>query len=612
MIEQLKLKRWESIKNPSHQYLIVTVCAFFATLAVFMTTDEEPFLQSFHGNNMLCIPICFLFIYWINFAFSIHNRRVSKYARVCAISIALIEIIGYPLYKYARLGPLFSSTGQILKNLIRFTGLSILLYCCFVLLFSFFREKQSTQIRKNRFLFGTPKRTFLFSWGIIFTAWMPYFLAVFPGVMSADSIYQFIQAKSDLPLSMSHPVTHTMLIRFCTSIGDYFQNDKLSVAIYAVSQMLFMSAVFAFAISYTSRRKIHKYFQLGLLLLFALFPLHAQYGMIMWKDPAFSASLLLFTLMIIELFHRKEPVKQDRRFLLCCIIVSVSVCLLRNNGLYIYLLTMPFLLLGFKHHRKFLLTVGIPSLIAVFLMNTFYAQVLHAEKGPSKEALSIPMQQLARTEKYHREELTKDEKDFLHQVFDTENIGDYYVSHISDRVKEHFNSEYFNQNKGEFILSWGKMFFRFPKEYIQSFLCGCYGYWYPETVYWTGFLMIEPNQYGILQTPVLPQLQPLFNKLELFNPRAIPVVSMLYSIGFAFLTFCITFAVALFKRQKKFLLAFLPIFFLWLTVVASPVYAEFRYIYGLFITLPVLIPFVVQLPKQEKAGKAGKEVPENI
>lgn len=44
-----------------------------------------------------------------------------------------------------------------------------------------------------------------------------------------------------------------------------------------------------------------------------------------------------------------------------------------------------------------------------------------------------------------------------------------------------------------------------------------------------------------------------------------------------------------YKKEYKKCLIYLPILFLWLTCLASPVFCEFRYIYSLFTCIPILI-----------------------
>jgi len=58
----------------------------------------------------------------------------------------------------------------------------------------------------------------------------------------------------------------------------------------------------------------------------------------------------------------------------------------------------------------------------------------------------------------------------------------------------------------------------------------------------------------------------------------------------------LVFAILAIKKVgKKVLYIYVPIFGIWLTMMAaSPVYAEFRYVYGAFTCLPLLmlIPYI--------------------
>ena len=85
----------------------------------------------------------------------------------------------------------------------------------------------------------------------------------------------------------------------------------------------------------------------------------------------------------------------------------------------------------------------------------------------------------------------------------------------------------------------------------------------------------------------------LINKIwDLTERRNVPVLSMVFSIGFAMWLVFIQMAYIIYKKKYKLLIIFVPILALWLTNLASPVYCEFRYMYSLFTCLPILL-FVV-------------------
>ena len=64
------------------------------------------------------------------------------------------------------------------------------------------------------------------------------------------------------------------------------------------------------------------------------------------------------------------------------------------------------------------------------------------------------------------------------------------------------------------------------------------------------------------------------------------------------------------KKRARLLLSFLPVAAVFLTLmISTPVYAEFRYIYCLFTTLPFLasITFLAPPPNQKKGKRAEPE-----
>ena len=56
-----------------------------------------------------------------------------------------------------------------------------------------------------------------------------------------------------------------------------------------------------------------------------------------------------------------------------------------------------------------------------------------------------------------------------------ENLGDNYNPILSDDVKGELNTEYFDNNKMEFIKLWAKLLIKYPKDYVESFISNSYG-----------------------------------------------------------------------------------------------------------------------------------------
>ena len=136
------------------------------------------------------------------------------------------------------------------------------------------------------------------------------------------------------------------------------------------------------------------------LLFYACVPYNGNFAVTMWKDVLFSGFLLLFGLFVYQLLHlysSGERLKKKPGLLILLLLSGLLVCLFRSNGLYLFLLTLPFLVLGLRREWKLLL----PGLLLTLRRSPC------ASRGPSttpsgwqkpafSESLSIPAQQIAR------------------------------------------------------------------------------------------------------------------------------------------------------------------------------------------------------------------------
>ena len=237
------------------------------------------------------------------------------------------------------------------------------------------------------------------------------------------------------------------------------------------------------------------------------------------------------------------------------------------------------------------MTVLFVIVIAIYkIVNGPILEIFDIEKGSIREALSVPLQQLARVEANKKDELTADEYEGIHKFIMCDDIKSYYNPRLSDPIKGKLNEEYFSENKGEFIKLWLKLFVKYPKEYVESFLCNTVGYWYPETVH----TVITKNIYNfedgiVIQKQPILQIESIEAYTNFIDARNIPVITMVFSIGATVWITIILAMYCVYKKKYKLLTMYIPVCALWLTVLASPVHAEYRYIFGLFTTIPILM-----------------------
>ena len=98
------------------------------------------------------------------------------------------------------------------------------------------------------------------------------------------------------------------------------------------------------------------------------------------------------------------------------------------------------------------------------------------------------------------------------------------------------------------------------------------------------------------------------------NGRKMPIISMWISIGFVFWIMILFIGYIVYTKKYKLILAYIPILSLWLTTIASPVYCEYRYIFGMFTCIPILTILMISLSnlKEDKENKQKiKEIKES-
>lgn len=435
---------------------------------------------------------------------------------------------------------------------------------------------------------------FLLGMILILLAWLPYFLRYFPGLTTADSMNQIYQAIGYSNYMDNHPIVHTLIVTVFMRIGQAINNPTVGVASYVLFQMVAMSAIFSYAVYYMAKRKLPFVIRTITLLYFMVYPIHALFSVIVWKDILFGGIILLLTIFTYEFAKGNRNYK----FLSLYTLVILGTTLLRNNGLYVIVLMFIIMLIACKKNwKEILLTFGI-ALILFFGIKSVFFNVFNVERGLAKEALSIPMQQIAKVVKEHETELNSDEIEQIHKFIKTDNIAELYSPIISDPIKREFDNDYFLENKGEFIGLWLKLFLRYPKEYFEAFFSNNYGYYYPDAIHWVANRTMEQDD--ILHLQSMPLIQgKLVEKINsLIENRTIPILSMAFSIGFAFWLIIVSSAYVIYKREYPLLLVYLPVLLLWFTTLASPVFCEFRYVYGIFTSLPILLTLVFEKEKK--------------
>lgn len=532
-------------------------------------------------------PVLFIALLLLFFlAPAVKDRRIKVVSAVLAAFFALFCI----------LAKLEAPATGLMGLLLRFAGLWLFFACLIAQSYRLLSglcltldEKKVRDLSVKRLIgIFAGCSVVLVGW---FSLWMLY---RFPGCLSPDSTWQLMQARGLGPLSNHHPIAHTMIIRLCINLGMLLSgNPSVALAVYTLVQLTMLAFCFSYLIVSMYRLRVKFFFILTVFLSFILLPSHAAIGVTILKDVWFSGFVLLLctTMWRISVLFSEEG-RISRWDTAMLFVSSLGMCLFRTNGLYAFILFLPFAL-GFLF-RKSKAAALMPTLalaLALLITGPVYS-ALGIVPPDTIESLSIPAQHISRAI-VEGAQLSEKQLELLSHVMDVTAVPDTYTSwlsdHIKDLVRKTGDQEYLAAHKGDFLKLWLELGLKNPGAYLRAQIGLTCGYWYPKTdgtVVYPYFTQAEANaELCLLPAPLAAVIA--------FMARTIPQLPLIryfFSNGAAVWLLFILLFLCIAKKQYSKLLLFVPVLAVWLTlIIATPLDNEFRYAYSVFTTLPVLL-----------------------
>lgn len=475
-----------------------------------------------------------------------------------------------------------------IKCLLEYIGVFNLIY---IILTNIIPKLYTFSLKKKRSIINKPMMIFMISFIFIFVMWMPYFLTFYPGTLTPDSIGELSTVINKFTVvSDHHPVIHMLFISIPYNIGfKIFNSISAGVAFVSITQMIIMSSIFSSLIVFLYKRKVNDYILLVILLFYALAPMHGYYSITMWKDVIFSGLLLLLGMQLVKIIENNNNNSLTMRSLMPFIIVSVLCVFFRNNAIYMYFILIVVTLLMFKKHIKIFLIVFLLVLGTYFIVKGPIFSYLNISKSASAEYIGMPLQQIGRMA-YKKVNFTKEEKRLINELIPVSVMEKVYNPKVSDGIKfdSNYKGDVFDKNKLKYFKLWIDLVMKHPDIAVEAYSISTLGYWYPGVEYWSVSNGIWENSYNLEIESKAPKLIKYYVKH--IESRAVPVVNIEWSIGL-FFWIILLFGMLSYKKNKLYgIYPFIPVFGIWLTMmVASPVFAEFRYVYGAFTSLPLLM-----------------------
>ncbi len=577
----------------------LAVLSYTATWAIHRY-DAVP---SNHVTLWLAVLGMVAFVLWHGLA--VTDRRVRRAAAGMAALFAFWLVLGREITTYYGLSKLHA-LDALWERLCMALGFAALFYALLALLLRRLLggEGWGRASEKVFYHLGEGKGGFWLLTALFFACWLPYFLGLYPGLMTYDSFNELRQAAGTQAWNNFNPLIHTLMITACWKLGNAIGGQALGIGLYSVAQMVLMGMCFAYALRVMARARAHPALWWGAWAFFALSPVQGVYSVMMWKDVLFAGFGVALVTVLYEMASAPEAFFRSWRSMGWFVALSFLFCTWRNNGILAWILFAPLLLIGMRRYWKQTLALVGAVVACVLLFRGPVFWLMHVEEGPVAEALSIPAQQVARVMRDHGVEVSESDKAVIGEILPVDAIGGLYHPRIADYVKNRIDNDAFAANPGRYGAVWARLGVQFPESYVVAFLCNNFGYWYPDTEQWVVTVngIMEGNEFGLINEPIVPLFSELREQTDV-APREWQGFRLLYSIAIMVWVEIFCAVVCVLKRRRDLLMPLALLGALWLTIQFTPLAAEYRYAYPLVLSAPVYLGIALAATRRDAVAK---------
>ena len=460
-------------------------------------------------------------------------------------------------------------------------------------------------------------------WMCVFIlCWCPYFIVFYPGVSNWDvgcEISQFFHYKQSGILALSavraddifitnmHPFFDTIIFGGVVKAGLLiFHSAQAGMAMYSVLQMLVMAFMYSLAFAYLEKVFNKKCNFIKLFV--ALCPIFPMFSISMLKDSLFSiACFAVFMLLLHFCLSQSNGVIVPNWLYVLFSLSLLFVCLTKNQGIYLVVLSSFVFLVVFKSSwKKILVSCLLPVLFYCIVWSGLILPICKVAPGGKQEALGFMFQQTALYVKSFPDEVTEEEKSAIEGVLPYDSISELYECGLQDPVKYTYNQDASREQLAAYYKAWFQMLKKHPGIYFNATANCFYGY----------FWIDQDNKFFYTKvTNAVGEAKDIYVKNAFVNKsdeetikllvnaiQGIPLVNIVFSIGMY--NWIMLYAAMFFAERKEYkMLAPLSISILSIFVyVLCPDNANIRYVMPIIVIIPVIILIIFVLQENRHSG----------
>ena len=571
----------------------------------------------FHLETLLSFVLFFVIYASVRYGKNrVLNRKEKLGIGLFSGLFSVVLILGYHIHVesgYGGLKDVNYITDYNLWDLISFPFLLWGIYTLVKALYLFLQNKKENTGLQFSLKKKITWKQMVIVCGLLFVAWIPYFLTYYPGFIYGDTIDSIKQIVGETGWSNHHPYFYTLFIKVCLKVGQRIGDNTLGCAIYTMIQMLYMSTCFGYLICWICNRFNRSYvWKAILIIIYGCTPYIALLSIAMWKDPVFSASIVVYTLLLLDfVFTKGKIAEKNKLYWLLYAFLTLMIIFTRNNGIYLIAFTVVGLFGFYLFSKKYKIKkIGMVLLVSLGIM--FVSKMVTGPgydylgiMKPTQESYGLFLNQMARVVAYDGN-MSEEDRKYMDKLLPLELYESTYRPCCVDLLKfnENFRGNYLKEG---FFRTYFSMFLKNPRLYFESWQLQTYGFWtvnqkeinyydrnitgaYPRNLNQEGFAE-ELEHYDLRVDNLLQneQFREIFPSVDIYIPIGM-IVWIMILVG-----------IFLAMDDKEILwIPLLPSLGLFLTLaIASPIFYWPRYAIALQYLLPVYL-LLFFLKKQEE------------
>lgn len=612
------------MKSQKIKYILLVLMAILSTYAFIYNNKlliyNIEFTKLFNSLGIITLLLFFCLLFLFDKYYFIKKEKKPKLINILALLFSCFMVVGDSFETIGSTGLIFSNFLNFIISLITLIGYFLFFNVVINLIYEFLNKRKfNYKESNNKYITAIfDNHSIIYPMIIILICWLPYIISFYPVILSSDPANQIKQfygletryiygiklIDENVLITNDNPILHTVLLGGSVKAGEIlFSSHNFGLFIYSIIQITILLLALASTIHYMKKIKTPYYIRIIVLLIYSLIPVFPFYAMDCNKDIIYTCFIILYTIQLFDFVKNKNNNISIKKVLLT-ILLSILITLTRNNGIFIILLSLPFLIFIYSKDniKKIVLMIIIPIIFYLTFLNLILPS-FKITNGNPREMLSIPFQQTARYVKYHNNELTYKEKVIIDKILEYDTLANRYVPTLADQVKNKYNSNCTKKDRDEYFKVWYNGLKKHPETYIDATLNNIYGYFYPNTSSWyfNYKRSTKLDNRGIdfnYHYNNMDGSRKILSSYGLIFPK-VPVIGLILNIGINTWLIFMMIIFLIIKEKKEYLIILTPAISTILMCIASPANTYFRYVIPYVFAMPLLVIFMIYIFKED-------------